>query len=246
MIAMARRRQRQRIPGQPDQESDDARKRKLLLAGGGVAVVLVTVLVLLGGGGGDPEPEWGSPGSGLTEYDDGKIVADVPNATDGQGRISGDSIMLTNDRATVGTQFFFQGAYNGEGFNGELRRDDSVVMEASPEIDPDDGVVQAFMVPKLFERGNETVINVSIYLDQEFMDALDRDARIVWGWIPNSSRSFQGTEIRDGLYADNVIIRGAQRMQYSASAQPEVWVGDFSQFPITPEERQSVTVVVMR
>ena len=130
---------------------------------------------------------------------------------------------------TSWTSFHLSGIYNGERFskayytyddNGDLE----VLMTIDNDLDPNDGVIQGYIVEN-FE--NKTPY-AYIYLDDDWKKQIG-ETNIIWGKDLNITKKFEWIEVADGIYM-NRIEDDKERFDVLDINNREsgIFVGDFT------------------
>ncbi len=130
----------------------------------------------------------------------GGVSVDVKEATRGKG-----SYNDVNEQILVPgmgfTAFAYEGIYKSNFFGTKyIDENGKTIMEVTPNMNPNDGILQGFMV----ERAVNGTLETYIFIDEDWRRALGNDIRIVWGSDYSKSRPFSFRQLRTGIYHDFV------------------------------------------
>ncbi|MDY6777057.1 MAG: hypothetical protein SVU32_00200, partial [Candidatus Nanohaloarchaea archaeon] len=92
-------------------------------------------------------------------------------------------------------------------------RDGKPFMEVDPTLDPNNGIVEGYLMPRFVGNGSKPVLRVDIYLDQDFREAVNFTHVLVGQNQPAYGRlmNYSYTEVADGVYMDTIRDRKTSR-----------------------------------
>lgn len=216
-----------------------AMKRSLFIGG----IALTVVLLILGIRWAlQPKPivfsdqaeDW------LDRAPDGGITVDVQEATRGRGEYNDVNQQLLLPGAEP-SAFAYEGVYKGEFFTtyyidpGTSR----ILMQVTPNMKPNDGILQGFMV----ERYANGVLETHIFIDEDWRKALGDTINVVWGAEYAQSKPFAFEEVRDGIYHD-FVLDDMSRLQPEISVGG-VQVGNMKPGGIDPEQAAGIIMMAI-
>ncbi|MDY6770571.1 MAG: hypothetical protein SV186_01290 [Candidatus Nanohaloarchaea archaeon] len=120
------------------------------------------------------------------------------------------------------------GVYNGTAFYDDVFvRHNRKVMAFTNRLDPDDGVMQGYLAPRMMGPKENPRLRVDIYLDQDFREQLD-NVSIMWGPRLSTAtiRPYQFNEVAEGVYMDTIYENDTRRFTQAVSAAAHVYVGE--------------------
>ncbi len=141
------------------------------------------------------------------------VSVNVDEATRGKGEynIANQQLALAGEQ----TAFAYEGIYRGHFFSTRYADDTGApIMEMTPDLNPDDGVLQGFMV----ERFANGALETHIFVDEDWRRALGTSLSIVWGADYSRTKPFAYEPVKPGIYHD-MILDDPSRMQ------PDISVG---------------------
>ncbi|MEM4253845.1 MAG: hypothetical protein QXR48_00445 [Candidatus Woesearchaeota archaeon] len=130
----------------------------------------------------------------------GGVSVDVKEATRGKGKYNdvNEQVLIPGMGFTA---FAYEGIYKGNFFGTKyFDENGKLMMEVTPILNPNDGILQGFMV----ERSMNGVLETHIFIDEDWRRAVGNDLRIVWGSDYSKSRPFVFNQVRQGVYHDFV------------------------------------------
>ncbi len=134
------------------------------------------------------------------EANDARV--NVMRATQGHSTFSGNRQIYHLENSDEA--FFTYGNYNGIPFVSKYIEKNTVLMEISQNLNPDDNIIQAFILAKKSDEG----FVFYIFVDEDWKNKL-KYTNIIYGRnfsMPSTlvSKSFSYNEIRPGIYMDSV------------------------------------------
>jgi len=148
-----------------------------------------------------PEPETWIEEQILTEENnDAKI--NVMKATKGDSVFEGNRQIYHLEYSDEA--FFSYGSYNGLPFTSYYEKDNIKLIEISPSLDPDDGIIQIFILAKNDVSG----FIFYIFVDDDWKNQLEH-TNIIYGRdfsipITLTSKPYNFEEIKPGIYMDSI------------------------------------------
>lgn len=136
-----------------------------------------------------------------TDWIDNSTI-DVLEATEGKGDFSlGHERVIDNGRII---SLEYEGFYKGESF-GNTYGEDEILMEIGEDMDPNDGIIEAFALFK--EEDGEFVIY--LFVDEDWKEKSRGKINIIWGKDINDnvnimSRQFDFATSQNGIYIDRI------------------------------------------
>ncbi len=215
----------------------DVGKTEGIVIGIGILVVIGLAVALLTGGAGpdDDEPRINSS-----------------TVSNGQAEKTPEGVRIsTGDyHESIG----LVGAYAGHGFVQAYpnNQTDPVRMRITPDIQPSDGVLDAWIVGEIVNASDDPVFRAHVFVDDDFRDAVP-DAMLAWG--PNftdNTRAYRYEEWEPGIYRDTVVDTNVSRFRLrgpDSEGEANVAVGNFSVADIGDETavtEQGITLVTAR
>ena len=122
----------------------------------------------------------------------------IEKITKGKAYIDATGVQFIS--TSIRTVFDYEGWYKGEYFKREFVKEGILLMRISPEIKPNDGVIEGFIIETI---ENEEPI-IYIFLDQDWKNKI-KETIIYWGKSFNNQKEFNfSNQISPGIYIDKV------------------------------------------
>ncbi len=126
-------------------------------------------------------------------------IIDVEQVTEGRGYFN------TNNQQykflSINTAFGYDGIYKGELFKNQyLDYSDIVRIEITPNLIPNDGILQGLIV----EKFEDEKLVAYIFLDEDWKKQFGDSINIVWGSEYQNFKKFEFQQISIGVYMDKV------------------------------------------
>ncbi len=126
-------------------------------------------------------------------------IIDVEQVTEGRGYFN------TNNQQykflSINTAFGYDGIYKGELFKNQyLDYSDIVRIEITPNLIPNDGILQGLIV----EKFEDEKLVAYIFLDEDWKKQFGDSINIAWGSEYQNFKKFEFQQISIGVYMDKV------------------------------------------
>ena len=123
----------------------------------------------------------------------------VEKATDGQSHFDRD-MGQQYETETIGTAFDLEGWYKGNYFKREYMEDNRVTIRISNEMQPNDGVIEGFVMEKI----ENNIPYLYIFLDEDWKNNVE-NTNIYWGRSYQNKKIFDfSSQISAGIYMNKV------------------------------------------
>lgn len=124
-------------------------------------------------------------------YDDGSVEVNGSGVMQESGYVQDDNTFQVIYGQYM-TAFDLIGTYNQSTFYyGSYEEDGRTYMSLDPHLDPDDGVLDGYMIGRLTGPSDAPTMVVEIYMDQEFRAAVDDPKLVVWNQGPDVIRTYE-------------------------------------------------------
>lgn len=170
------------------------------LAAGGAVIVIVILAVALTGGG--PAVTERNEDLNYVVYETGEVEVNDSAVVQESGYVQDDTTfqVIYGNRMT---ELNIIGTYNGQTFyDGFYEQDGDIVMSLDKDLDPDDDVIDGFMVGHMTGDRQDPTLVVDIYMDETFINATEDPQIVVWDQNIDTVREYDMnlTEVTDGVY----------------------------------------------
>lgn len=166
-------------------------------------------------------------------------TVNIEKATKGQAYDSVNSVYFAINGTT--TAFLYEGYYEGEYFQKEYSRNGDVLMRIGPDIKPNDGIIEGFVV----ERVIDGVYDVLVFLDNDWRQQIP-NTNIVWGSSYERVKPFAFNEISSGVYMDQ-IEDDPERFSFNhMQSNTAIIVGGITQEQVLQGATEGITVIVFQ
>ena len=177
------------------------------------------------------------------QFDDDKFIIPIERLTDDKAYTDSSEDVQYREGG-IETSFPLMGIYKGDGFSKAHHKwhEDGtfeLLMEIGHEMEPNDGVIQGYMV-ETFE--NKTPY-VYIYLDEDWRKKVG-DTNIIWGLNLDQIQKYKWSKIGDGIYM-NKIMDDINRFNLADISFREsgVFVGDFTLADVNTDSNGDWTAI---
>lgn len=155
---------------------------------------------------------------------------DVEKITEGAGFIDDLGQQLRTD--TIETVFDYEGFYKGNHFKREyIDENQKVRMRINPNINPNDGVIEGFIIEKV--ENNKPM--VYIFVDEDWKQSLEF-TNILWGRTFQNTRAFNFNQLSKGIYMDEIEDDSTRIEENYNLRFGGIIVGDLNQEKIDKED----------
>ena len=143
----------------------------------------------------------------------------------------GESFVDTNGQQyitkEIGTVFNYNGWYKGQAFRREFRDNSGkVLMRINQNMDPDDGVSEAFVIERIQKESNEDKLTTYVFLDEDWK--INVPTKLYYGKRFENEKEFDFTkEIAKGIYMNELRDTPERFANNYATHYGGVIVGDF-------------------
>lgn len=161
----------------------------------------------------------------------GKI--DVEQATKGTGYIN--EIGQQYRDLETSTVFETEGYYKGNQFTDEAIVDGKTKMRITPEMKPNDGVIEGFMTERKDTKTDKWIVD--IFVDSDWKKQVGQ-TNIHWGIMYAQEKQFVFNEISPGIYHDQIIDDSDRLLENARIRTYGIIVGD-----ITKENTKGKTLM---
>jgi len=131
------------------------------------------------------------------ERDGNSFEINVDKVTGGTG--FSDEIGIQLRQPGISTVFDFEAYYKGNYFKKEYVNEGLVLMRVGENMNPNDGIIEGFMVETI-ENG-DPLVYIFLVLDEDWKSSLEQ-TNIFWGLDYANEKTFSFNEIRSGIYMD--------------------------------------------
>lgn len=179
-------------------------RKTLIISAAAVVVVIAAGLVLMT----DDNIKERDEDLNYIVYDDGTVAVNDTAVLNESGWVE-DPGTYQIVYGQYMTQLDLFGTYNGRTFyDTTYAQDGEVVMSLAGTMDPEDGILNGYMVGSMNGSKTDPSLVVDVYMDQEMRDAMDMEPRAVV-WDQNgkevSEYDINLTEINDGIYRGQLM-----------------------------------------
>jgi len=163
---------------------------------------------------------------------------DIEEATRGKGEFN-----FANQQLLIGIEshaFSYEGLYNGNFFSlTHIDARGKIAMAITPDMIPDDGILQGIMVERYFNKSIET----HIFIDEDWRKALGDSINIVWGGDYSQSRPFVFNEVQKGIYHDFVQDDRGRLKDFGSTGG--VQVGNMAPGGVDPAQAYNIIMMAI-
>ncbi|MDA1197317.1 MAG: hypothetical protein O2779_05135 [Nanoarchaeota archaeon] len=136
--------------------------------------------------------------------------------------------------------FDSEGLYQGITFKHNYYDENkNLIMSITPELDPNNGIIEGFIA----ERMNETGAEFIIFLDEDWKQKIG-DTYLFWGKNYEQQKQFEFTQLKPGIYMQRVpddLDRFSEDFQVHSGG---IMVGDLSEEKRATRD-ENITVMMM-
>lgn len=144
------------------------------------------------------------------------------------------------------TEFYYTGIYDGSIFSYSYESGGSEVARITRNIEPGNGVMNAYIIAKAVEKDDMEKLKANIYVDEDVIENFGSDLNLIWGRDWEEFRQAQFTEVAPGIYQDTVFGSHVERIVHgSPVSDANVAVGTFSQEEIQDGSIRDIDFAVM-
>ena len=143
-------------------------------------------------------------------------------------------------------EFYFIGVFDGNTFTFSEDDGGNEVFRISSELQPGDGVINAYIVAKAVEVDDMKKIEANIYIDEDFRSESSDDLNIAWGVDWENFREFEFDEVAPGIYKDSIMADHVHRFVHGSDiSDANIAVGTFDQEEIEEQDMDDVHAAVI-
>jgi len=176
-----------------------------------------------------------NPDDWISTSKDGYRI-DVNKVTGNRGYSSGTDIQI-ND-GIIQTGFSHEGWFHDVYFTNEFSNTTDTILRVSPIMDPDDGIIDVYIVEDIIEGNPKTMI----FVDEDWKNRI-KPTNIVWGATYSNFRSFQYTMVKPGIYMDTIQDERSRFNEDFTASRGGVAVGNLTLENIQTEETSNLVFV---
>ena len=159
----------------------------------GLAIIVTTILVSR------PAVVYSDDPKDWVSRDWGKREISVDQVTKGHGFDAEEELYLEVDGTS--TSFLYEGYFDEEYFKKEYMQNGRVVLRISPDMNPNDGIMEIFIAERIIDGGYK----VYVFVDEDWKDRMPV-TNIISGddEAYTKSKRFIFKEISSGVYMDQI------------------------------------------
>ncbi len=151
----------------------------------------------------------------------GRIEVNVDKVTLGEGFITDNGEQY--ETADIETVFDYDGWYKGNYFKRAYYEGGKKVMSINPEMKPDDGIIEGFVL----ERFEDDIPYLYIFLDEDWKNEIP-DTKVHWGYrFQNKVDYIFDNQISNGVYMVKIEDEMARFENNAPLRMGGVYVGDW-------------------
>jgi hypothetical protein len=154
--------------------------------------------------------------------DDGGII-DATKVTKGESYDDNDQYGQQYQFGPYQTVFNYEGWYNGRYFFRSIADvNGNLIMKIGPDLNPDDGVIEGYMVEELNDDGHV----IYIFVDSDWKKFLG-DSVVQWGKTYSNERKLDfSNEVKPGIFMDSVVDEDSRFSNGYTLHQGGIYVGE--------------------
>ncbi len=130
---------------------------------------------------------------------DGVTYIDISKVTQQRAGYDSDTDVITYNDGTIYAAFQTYGLYHGDYFSSYAQDGTLAVIELGPNMDPNNGIMQVFVVES-FEEG---IPYIHLFVDEDWKKVMPQ-TNLIWGKNFSNQQPAQFTEIAQGIYHTQV------------------------------------------
>jgi hypothetical protein len=112
-----------------------------------------------------------------------------------------DSNGLQVRENNIDTVFTYDGFFRGHYFKNEYSERNNVLMSITSNLNPNDGIINGFIVIKF--EGNPVIPVAYVFLDEDWKNNVE-ETTIFWGKRYENKKEFSFKEVSKGVYMDKI------------------------------------------
>ena len=132
-------------------------------------------------------------------FKEDNVSLDIVEATAGKGLLVGDSLQYVD--SSIGTSFSYDGFYQGNYFEKYYSKNNVSLIEFTYNLDPNDGIPQIIIFPKII---NNELYEV-IFVDEDWKEKIVPNY-IWWGTQYQKNKIFSyDYQVKEGIYMQEIL-----------------------------------------